>query len=645
MTDQEEHGYHSAGSHSVDFSDGQDTGSNSASQTIVLQQLPAGRNRAAVPVDHTVTMADVQEESDSDYFSDGTVQHVSNSGSDAEEMQLLPPARYNEAYTSTTGYVIDNRQWDISVGRTLQNKPIKEIRLLLEEWSKLTMRKLNPTPSMKLAYKRLREGHRWLELPPIPPCILLPYKLEGVKQMAIPEWEYKRLGVGPLVHGFIECYNVYSLSCDDDFRPAGPTTFLFFRHAPETTRNNRLFMILALHLNPKCLRYAGDNVLCCLPMLTYAIRKDPFCLEYVPDELKRNLDFVKLACSIDPGAIVFAHISIRRNRDFVRPILQKEGHLLQVMPPSIKDDAELVSVAMEENAYTIRYASKRLRDDRSFVMSEVKKDWNALSKASNRLKNDKEIALIAVRQSDDAISSIGDKVLRKCPEIMNIAIVSSGGECAFKSNNFEHLSKVQIIDALTLSPSSYHKLPDQLKKDRDIVSTVLRQDWTLMRMMLGKVILSLSDMYTIIRHDGWYYIPEKIGDAKLITLGLPWTTHQHNLSLFIEGIKKDRRIIRHASRMHKGHPRIVFEAMKCYEDIGKGTIDPLKTAPYRWCNMNVLAKSLAIMNDDSTKHKLRKQLLSHFICRFSRVHTSESVGISRVYRILKKNVDLFYNAV
>jgi hypothetical protein len=59
MTDQEEHGYHSAGSHSVDFSDGQDTGSNSASQTIVLQQLPAGRNRAAVPVDHTVTMADV----------------------------------------------------------------------------------------------------------------------------------------------------------------------------------------------------------------------------------------------------------------------------------------------------------------------------------------------------------------------------------------------------------------------------------------------------------------------------------------------------------------------------------------------------------------------------------------------------------
>jgi hypothetical protein len=76
-----------------------------------------------------------------------------------------------------------------------------------------------------------------------------------------------------------------------------------------------------------------------------------------------------------------------------------------------------------------------------------------------------------------------------------------------------------------------------------------------MRMMLGKVILLLSDMYTIIRHEEWYYIPEKIGDGKLVTLGLPWTTYQHNLSLFVEGIKKDRRIIQHASRMHKGHPR------------------------------------------------------------------------------------------
>jgi hypothetical protein len=204
------------------------------------------------------------------------------------------------------------------------------------------------------------------------------------------------------------------------------------------------------------------------------------------------------------------------------------------------------------------------------------------------------------------------------------------------------LSKKQVIHALTLQPASYEELPEHLKKDRDIVNAVLKQDWTLMRIMSGKINLSLSDMYTIIQHEEWYYVPEKIGNDDAATLGLPWSSYRHNLNLCVEGIKRDRRIIRHVSRINKGHPRLVYEAMKCYEDIGKGMIDPLKTAPYRWCNMNVLAKNLAMMHEVPTKHNLRSILLSHFIDRFSKAHSSKSIGISRVYCILKKNVDLFH---
>jgi hypothetical protein len=57
--------------------------------------------------------------------------------------------------------------------------------------------------------------------------------------------------------------------------------------------------------------------------------------------------------------------------------------------------------------------------------------------------------------------------------------------------------------------------------------------------------------------------------------------------------------------------------------------------------MNVLANNLAMMHDVPTKHNLRSILLSHFIDRFSKDHLTKSIGISRVYRILKKNVDLF----
>jgi hypothetical protein len=50
---------------------------------------------------------------------------------------------------------------------------------------------------------------------------------------------------------------------------------------------------------------------------------------------------------------------------------------------------------------------------------------------------------------------------------------------------------------------------------------------------------------------------------------------------------------------------------------------------------------LAIMHDVPTEHNLRSILLFHFIDRFSKEYLTKSIGISRVYRILKKNVDLF----
>eukprot|EP00978_Attheya_sp_CCMP212_P018210 scaffold49525_cov33-Attheya_sp.AAC.2 len=139
---------------------------------------------------------------------------------------------------------------------------------------------------MKLAYKRLRDLHDWMELPPNPPCILLPYKLESEIQAVLPSWQYTRLGVGPLKHGFIQCYNTESVCAEEELETR-PIT-LYLKDAGESIRNNRLFMMLALHLNPQSLRWAGENVLDCLSMVTYAIGKDPFCLEYVPIALNKS---------------------------------------------------------------------------------------------------------------------------------------------------------------------------------------------------------------------------------------------------------------------------------------------------------------------------------------------------------------------
>ncbi len=125
---------------------------------------------------------------------------------------------------------------------------------------------------------------------------------------------------------------------------------------------------------------------------------------------------------------------------------------------------------------------------------------------------------------------------------------------------------------------------------------------------------------------------------------VPGRKYRNNLMILSDGIKKKRRIISHASSFHKGHPRLVMEAIKCYEDVGKGMIDPLKTAPYKWCNMVVLAECISMLGDDKSEENFRKRnkLLSHFLYRFSNDYLTEAIGVSRVMEILKKNVDLFH---
>ena len=189
----QEPGHNIDGSHSNDFSGEEDTGSNSASETGGLQQMPvdsnrdtapgADRDRAAVPVDqssnsdrspfsdlsdvsssnsgsdsgsesgaepqrHAVgnqAMADptIAMESDSDHFCDEPEQYwyESTSDSDDEAQEYRIPGRYRSAYISTGGITCDKRVWDITIHRELINQPIKEIRLLLNEWSMLTKRK------------------------------------------------------------------------------------------------------------------------------------------------------------------------------------------------------------------------------------------------------------------------------------------------------------------------------------------------------------------------------------------------------------------------------------------------------------------------------------------------------------------------
>eukprot|EP00978_Attheya_sp_CCMP212_P013797 scaffold34814_cov64-Attheya_sp.AAC.1 len=166
-------------------------------------------------------------DSDSDCFSDG-LEDLSDSGSDDPELMAptRPPTRHLTArMTPTSGYIWqdDGAVWDLTIAREYRDQPIIEIRLLLNQWSHNTKKKIDPTPSMKLAYKRLRDLHDLMELPSNPPCILLPYQVEDENHAVSSTCQFTRRGRGPLKHGFIQCYNKKSVYAEEEF-VTGPKT-------------------------------------------------------------------------------------------------------------------------------------------------------------------------------------------------------------------------------------------------------------------------------------------------------------------------------------------------------------------------------------------------------------------------------------
>eukprot|EP00978_Attheya_sp_CCMP212_P030032 scaffold108996_cov66-Attheya_sp.AAC.1 len=150
--------------------------------------------------------------------------------------------------------------------------------------------------------------------------------------------------------------------------------------------------MIALHMNPKSLHWAGPNVLQCLHLVTYVVCKDPFSLAYAP-----------------------AYEMVRGDRQFVKPILYKDGGLFQFMTNQIKDDESMVTI------------------------NEVYKDWESLEYASSHLQNSKRIARMAIERSPDALEYMETCVLKKCPDILDVAITATSGKIAFDVRYFKLL--------------------------------------------------------------------------------------------------------------------------------------------------------------------------------------------------------------
>ena len=558
-----------------------------------------------------------------------------------------PTDSYGELLGGENRFIFNGNDvnlWNITKSREMREEPIKEIRCLLLQWAYMYLSKQRIDISMKVAYKRLRDGKKWMDLPKHPPIMLLHYNLKTESQLQELQCDVRsvsRSNVGSLVYNYVECYSKKSLGQARDRDPED--NFLCLKDAPMNVRNDRLFMMFAIYQNSQCIRWAGGNIHYCMPLMTYAVTQNPYALQFMNATCTKDLDLINLAISIESSAFRFAHISLRDTHEFVLRNVEEDGSLLEYASDQKRDDKEIVMAAIKGESHdtdcVLAFASSRLRHDEALVRYAITIQAKSINHASLALRRNEDIAILALQSDPDVFIWIEHIMFCRFPKIVDCAIEVSKGKFVTRTPCRDYVNNSQMIHALELDPSIFIDLPTKDAVYDPFITTVLRKDWMLCRHISEEFLGREHNMIAMIEHDEWFYVSIVDLTAENMPLRLPWKLVENSIQTLLLGIRKDRRVLQEASELTRGQPQLVYEASRVYEDIGEGEIDPLATAQYSWCNMKELSRIMGAMHTNARKK--RSKVLLYFLYRFSNVYLTEAIGVSRVFDILQGNIDLF----
>ena len=187
------------------------------------------------------------------------------------------------------------------------------------------------------------------------------------------------------------------------------------------------------------------------------------------------------------------------NKEIIIAALKNNGLAIGHVPLETRNDVQIATTAVRQNGMAIEYISEELRNTFSIVLEAVRQNGNALEYASDNLKNNEEIVTTAVENNGISLGFASNH-LKTNKEIIKKAIDVNA--MVFGCLRMETLDDIEIMShivkknyilikynmrmfdeiygdkecvkcILRQNPYEYRFISEHLKKDPDIITTLL----------------------------------------------------------------------------------------------------------------------------------------------------------------------------
>jgi hypothetical protein len=134
----------------------------------------------------------------------------------------------------------------------------------------------------------------------------------------------------------------------------------------EIVEKESILSIIQQNKNAEIIKFASDELLNDVELLSICIELDSALLEYASEELQNNVELVYRAVS-------------------------KDGNSLEFASDELKNDKKIVLIAIQDYPYALAFASEELRNDKEIALLAIEKDYGTYIHLGKEIKNDPEI--------------------------------------------------------------------------------------------------------------------------------------------------------------------------------------------------------------------------------------------------------------
>lgn len=172
---------------------------------------------------------------------------------------------------------------------------------------------------------------------------------------------------------------------------------------------------------------------------------------------------------------------LRNNKDVVLKAIETDKSYINSISHSLKNDIDVAKKIMEKNPKEFENLSEKIRDNKNIALDAVKRDASLYNFVSDRLKIDEDI--LNATNFDNIYPQPIFVFKKKIDKPTYLKLLKSSSRYkTFNSNLLVSVTddvlndKNIVMKTIKLSKNSYASLPIHLKKDDDIVETLIKNN-------------------------------------------------------------------------------------------------------------------------------------------------------------------------